>query len=248
MSISLPKRILTRQRRRQPTRQTEFRPWRPVRRKALLIPSTDPATTAHTAEFTHTGLQRRERRRRRHRLGSGRRSGPRLMFLNIDASWIIVLTALFSAGLAGAGPSNGIQHTDWEFQLFGGPVYIPCVGESVTGTVHVTTRSHSFDTPSGNFHLVESFYGTVSMYSVDSDNTWIGHFALPGTHNVKIKQGESFMQLERENYVPDEGNGRHFFIESAWIFNVNANGELNVVREFPDDFFFDAFRCVGKPN
>ena len=91
------------------------------------------------------------------------------------------------AFIANAEPSNGIQQTDWEFQLFGGPLYIPCVGESVTGTVHVTTRSHSFDTPSGNFHLVESYYGTVSMYSVDSDNTWIGHFAIPQNHNITME-------------------------------------------------------------
>ena len=163
-------------------------------------------------------------------------------------SLIITLTTLFFVGPAAAGPSNGIQHTDWEFQLFGGPLYIPCVGESVTGTVHVTTRSHSFDTPSGNFHWVESFYGTVSMYSVDSDNTWIGHFAIPQNQNVKIKQGETFKLVGRENYVPDEGNGRHFFLKYTWIFTVNANGELNVVRELPDPFLFDAVRCVGKPK
>jgi hypothetical protein len=162
-----------------------------------------------------------------------------------------VLTALSFSGLAGAGPSNGIQHTDWTFQLFGGPLYIPCVGESLTGTVHVTTRSHSFDTPSGNFHLVESFYGTVSLYSVDSDNTWIGRFAIPQIRNVKVKQGETYRYVDRENYVPDEGNGRHFFLRFAWIFTVNANGELNVVREFPefpDPFLYDAVQCVGKPN
>ena len=160
----------------------------------------------------------------------------------------IFLTTLFFVGIAGAGPSNGIQHTDWEFQLYGGPLYIPCVGESVTGTVHVTTRSHSFDTPSGNFHLIESFYGTVSMYSVDSDNTWIGHFSIPINSNVQIKAGETFKWVSRENYVPDEGSGRHFFYEPAWIFSVNANGELNVAREEIDGIGFDDFRCVGKPK
>jgi hypothetical protein len=162
-------------------------------------------------------------------------------------SLVFVLAALSFAGLAGAGPSNGIQETYWEFQLFGGPLYVPCVGESVTGTVHVTTRSHSFETPSGNFHLVESFFGTVSMYSVDSDNTWIGHFAIPQNRNVKVKQGETYRYIGRENYVPDEGNGRHFFIKYAWIFSINANGELNVAQELPASIF-DAFRCVGKPQ
>ena len=164
-------------------------------------------------------------------------------------SLFIVLTTLFFVGLAGAGPSNGIQHTDWEFPWLGEePVYIPCVGESLNGTIHVTTRSHSFDTPSGNFHLVESFYGTVSLYSVDSDNTWIGHFAIPTHNNVKIRQGETFKVIQRENYVPDEGNGRHFFFEVLWIFSVNANGELNVARDNVDWVGFDNFRCVGKPK
>jgi hypothetical protein len=86
------------------------------------------------------------------------------------------------------------------------------------------------------------------MYSVDSDNTWIGHFAIPTNRNVKIKQGETFKVLQRENYVPDEGNGRHFFYEIIWIFSVNANGELNVARDNVDWVGFDNFRCVGKPK
>jgi len=85
------------------------------------------------------------------------------------------------------------------------------------------------------------------MYSVDSDNTWIGHFAIPQIQNIKIKQGETYRYVDRENYVPDEGNGRHFFLKFAWIFTVNANGELNVVSEIPPDIF-DAFSCVGKPS
>lgn len=161
-------------------------------------------------------------------------------------SLFVVLITLGFVGPGDAGASNGIQHTDWTFQLYGGPLYIPCVGESVTGTVHVTTRSHSFETPSGNFHLVESFYGTVSMYSVTSDNTWIGHFSIPINQNVKIKQGQTFKWVSRENYVPDEGNGVHFFFEPTYIFSVNANGELHVARDVPGGF--NAFRCVGKPK
>jgi hypothetical protein len=153
-------------------------------------------------------------------------------------SLVFVLTALSFAGLAGAGPSNGIQRTDWTFQLFGGHLYIPCVGESLTGTVHVTTRSHSFDTPSGNFHLIESFHGTAYVYSVDSDNTWMMHFTIPQIHNVKFKEGETYRYVERDNVVPDEGNGRHWFFEMTWLFTVNANGELNVVSEFPDPILY----------
>ena len=162
-------------------------------------------------------------------------------------SLTIFLTTLFSVGLAGAGPSNGIQTTDWEFQMFGGPLYIQCLGESVTGTVYVTTRSHSFETPSGNFHMVESFHGIVYAYSADSDNTWISHFTIPQIRNVKFKQGETYKYVERDSFVPDEGNGRHWFAEQIWIFNVNANGELNVVSEFPATVD-DAFRCVGNPK
>ena len=162
-------------------------------------------------------------------------------------SLVFVLTALSFSGLAGAGPSNGIQHTDWTFQLFGGPLYIPCVGESLTGTVHVTTRSHSFDTPSGNFHLIESFHGTAFLYSMDSDNTWMMHFTIPQIRNVKFKEGETYRYVERDNVVPDEGNGKHWFFEMTWLFTVNANGELNVVSEFPDPILYEAFRCVGKP-
>ena len=164
-------------------------------------------------------------------------------------SLIIVLTSVSFASLAGAGPSNGIQQTDLTVPIFGGnSLYIPCVGETLAGTIHLTIRSHSFDTPSGNFHLVESFYGTVSMYSVDSDNTWIGHFAIPQNQNIKIKQGETYKWVGRENYVPDEGNGRHYFYEPTYIFNVNANGELNVARDFAFPPNLDGFRCVGKPN
>ncbi len=83
MSTQIPERILIRRRRRQPHLETGYRPWRPVRREALLTPPTDPVSTADT-NSKDEGLERRERRKRRRRLRSRRRTGPTIRFLNIE--------------------------------------------------------------------------------------------------------------------------------------------------------------------
>lgn len=83
MSTQIPERILIRRRRRQPDQKTGYRPWRPVRRKALLTPPTGPVSTAGD-ESKDEGLERRERRRRRRRLHGRRRTGPSIRFLNIE--------------------------------------------------------------------------------------------------------------------------------------------------------------------
>jgi hypothetical protein len=170
---------------------------------------------------------------------------------SILRSAVLFMIALLSVGLASAGPPNGIQQTEWSFDWPDEGFYIPCLDDTLNGTINVTTRSHSFETPSGNVHMIESFYGTGYVFSKTTGNTWVVHFAIPVNGNMKVDQGETSMFVDRENYIPDEGNGRHFFIE--WWFNltVNANGELKVAREvpppgsiFPDDYT----RCVGKPN
>ena len=84
MRIPLPRRIRTRHRRREQAREAETRPRRPARRKALVSPPTEPATTAPSEKSTSQGLGLRERRRKRLRLSGRRQAGPRLTFLPID--------------------------------------------------------------------------------------------------------------------------------------------------------------------
>lgn len=166
-------------------------------------------------------------------------------------SLVSVTILLLMAGVASAGAPNGIQHIeesfDWPEQGF----YIPCLDDTLNGTIHYTLRTHSFQTPSGTAHMIESFYGIGYIFSKTTGNTWIVRFAIPINGNSKIEQGQNYKLVQRENYIPDEGNGRHFFIESWYNLNVDANGELKVEREvpaassvFPDDYT----RCVGKPN
>ena len=142
---------------------------------------------------------------------------------SVFRSAILVLTSVLFVGLAGAGPSNGIQQTEWSFDWPEEGFYIPCLNDTLNGTVYVTTRSHSVVTPSGNVHFIESFYGMGYVYSKTTGNTWTQRFAIPQNGNMKVGQGETYKVVDRENFIPDEGDGRHFFIESWYKLTVNAN-------------------------
>ena len=170
---------------------------------------------------------------------------------SVFQSAILVLTAVFFVGIAGAGPSNGIQQTEWSFDWPEEGFYVSCLNDTLNGTIYVTTRSHSFETPSGNTHFIEGFFGTGYVYSKTTGNTWIVRFAIPQKGNMKVTQGQTLKVIDRENYIPDEGNGRHWFVEYWFNLTVNANGELVVEREVPSDGGYgpDGYaRCVGKPN
>ena len=157
---------------------------------------------------------------------------------------------LSAAGVAAAGPPKGIQHYDWSFEWFPEGIYVPCLNDTLTGMVYVTTRSHSFETPSGTVHMVESFFGTGYVYSNTTGNSWSLRFAIPITGNVVLGKGETYNVAQNENYVPDVGDGRHWFYASNYKLTVNANGELVVERSVPPDDgewqMGDYTRCVGN--
>ena len=59
-------------------------PGRPSRRETLVTPPDNPATPSPAEASTSEDPKLRERRRKRHGVGSGRRTGLGLIFLNID--------------------------------------------------------------------------------------------------------------------------------------------------------------------
>jgi hypothetical protein len=154
--------------------------------------------------------------------------------------------AAFSAG---AGPPNGIEQVEGSFDWPEEGWYVPCLNDTLHGTVYYTMRAHSFDTPSGNSHWIESFYGVGYIYSKTTGNTWTQRFKFPINGNVKLGKGETYKLLATLVYVPDEGDGPLWFEEFSVMIVVNANGELKVERESPPGLDFgDRTRCAGKPN
>ena len=149
---------------------------------------------------------------------------------------------------AGATPPNKIQHQEWSFDWIEEGWYIPCLNDTLNGTVYVTTRSHSFETPSGTVHVIESFFGTGHIYSKITWNTWTQRVSIPINSNVVLGKGQTYKYIDRNHYIPNEGDGRHFIMAGTYFLSVNANGELKVEREvptpgsaFPDDYA----RCMG---
>lgn len=156
---------------------------------------------------------------------------------------------LLLAGIATAKSPRGIHQEDWSFDWPDDGFYFSCLNDTLYGTVYVTTRSHSFETPSGVVHLVESFFGTGYIYSKTTGRTWTQRFAIPGTMSAKVGNGTVVQWVDNENYIPDEPGGQHFFIRVTYKLTVNANGDLVVERErpegaavFPDDYS----RCTGN--
>lgn len=152
---------------------------------------------------------------------------------------------------ANAGPPNGVQQVEGSFDWPEEGWYIPCLNDTLNGTVYYTVLSHYFETPSGNYHYIESFYGVGYIYSKTTGNTWTQRFKFPINGNVILGKGETSRYKGSLVYVPDEGDGRVWFTEQSYILVVNANGELKVERESPppgSEFVADYTRCAGKPN
>lgn len=158
---------------------------------------------------------------------------------------------LLIVGAAAAGPPNGVQREEWSFDWPDEGLYIPCLNDTLNGTMYVTTLFHSFETPSGTVHWIESYYGVGYVYSKTTGNTWTSRFKYPINGNVRLGKGEIYKFQNHIVFVPDEGDGRVYFEESSMMIVVNGNGELKVERELPppgSEFPADFVRCAGKPD
>jgi hypothetical protein len=153
--------------------------------------------------------------------------------------------AIFLASSVSFGGPTGAQKIEDSFNWPEDGFYISCLNDYLSGTVFYTMLLHTVETPSGNVHMVQSFFGTGHIYSLTTGETWTQKFSIPGV--LKVGPGETVILQDREKYIPDDPHGTVFFIEGALKITVNANGELKVLRDsFTPDFPEDATRCAGK--
>jgi hypothetical protein len=161
----------------------------------------------------------------------------------------VALSALVAVLLSTTvlGGPKGAQRVEGSFDWPEEGFYFECLNDHLSGTVFYTVLMHTVETPSGNIHMIENFFGTGHIYSLTTGETWTQKFSIPV--NTKIGPGEHFVMRASEKYLPDDPHGTVFFIERWTTIIVNANGELKVLRDNqgPDiDFPSDVSRCAGK--
>ena len=121
--------------------------------------------------------------------------------------------------------------------------YTDCVGEITTGHVIGETRYHEFTTPSGTFHLIDSWRFTAYRVGTITGRVWVGHAVSPFQMNTKLEKGGVEQWVSNIKFVPVDENSPAFFYMDDFKITVNANGELVVLHE--EDLVGANFRCLG---
>jgi hypothetical protein len=134
--------------------------------------------------------------------------------------------------------NNGAIKIDFDFPV---SFFVGCLGESVSGTIYVTTTYHEFDTPSGTHHLIDNWKFRYEFVGDSTLREWIGKGTAPGGGSV-TSNGEKFFWTESAHLLPVHVDG----IEDGpkWRYNNvvqyrwDENGVLT--KEFIN---FSGFRC-----
>jgi hypothetical protein len=145
------------------------------------------------------------------------------------------LAALIGAPYAYS--ANGIQFDEFDVS---GSVYIECLGEFIDFQEHIRIAYHEFLTPSGNYHLVDSWTFTLTATGASTGRTWAGVLPWPGGVNAGHAEVVQFnVQGVIRSITKQTPN---FFWGQTYKTTVNANGDLVVERGSFDEF---NIRCTG---
>jgi hypothetical protein len=155
--------------------------------------------------------------------------------LGISGSSAIVFAALLSMPPADA--ANGIQFDEMDFA---GSVYVDCLAEFIDFNEHVDIAYHEFVTPSGNYHLVDTWKFTITATGQATGRTWAGVLTSPGQVNAGPGEVAQFSIQGILRSITKHAPA--FFWGLTFKTTVNANGELVVERGSFDTFV----RCNGK--
>ena len=118
-------------------------------------------------------------------------------------------------------------------------MYIACLGETVKFEYSVYGSGHVFETPSGNFHLLDRWQVTVMMTGNDTQRTWYG--GGPSPYQQNIGPGETLQFTANYKAMPLTGDGPNLKYREPFKMTVNAKGELVVETYNPD-----GWQCFGK--
>ena len=142
-----------------------------------------------------------------------------------------------------AWSSNGVQRYEFDEALEAPGVYVPCLGENITYTVHVTGTYREFVTESGTYHLLDNWKMTHEYTGVLTGRTWIGKGVSPFSANVG--PGQAVQWVSRVTMKPLTGDGPMFKFENEFKITVNANGDLVLDRPAGPGLE-ESYRCIGK--
>jgi hypothetical protein len=152
--------------------------------------------------------------------------------------------------------NNGVEF--YEFDFYDGRVYVECLDQEVDIHQYVTGTYHEFETPSGNYHLLDNWRITLTWTGfvpgsggaepdegegVTTGDTWVGRNVSP--FQLNIGPGETNQFVYKGVQKPLTGDGPMFFYGTEFKVTVNANGDL-VVERLPEEPFSDRVRCLGK--
>ena len=84
--------------------------------------------------------------------------------------------------------------------------YVPCLNESVSGTIYVTTTYHEFDTPSGTHHMIDNWKFAIELVGDSTMREWVGKGGSPAGGNV-TKNGEKFFYADSVRLTPVHVDG-----------------------------------------
>jgi len=148
---------------------------------------------------------------------------------------------LLASGAFAKGPI-GTQVLEFEFD--DGQMYIDCIGEVVTRHVYVETRYHEFETPSGTYHLMDSWHKTAYHVGTISGRVWVGEGVSPYHMNAKLEKGVVEQWTNNINFVEVGEHAPAYSYTAAFKMTVNGNGEVVVLHEDEDPLGAD-YKCLG---
>jgi hypothetical protein len=157
---------------------------------------------------------------------------------------MIVAAMLCALALnSGVSANNGTDKYETSLSFPG--FYVACLGEMVSGDVLIDGLYHEFDTPSGNYHLIDHWKYTVELTGLTSGRKWFGRGVSPYVAN--IGPSEAFQFQDNWMVRPVFGDGPKIRVHIRFKITVNANGELVVLIDDTDGVpQEDWYQCFGK--
>jgi len=159
-----------------------------------------------------------------------------------------VLGSLLMASIAGlfmsaASADNRTTVSEFDFTFL---MPTPCLGEDVITHIYGTAKGHEFTTPSGTYHMLDSWQFLLEGVGESTGREWIGKGVVAAGATV-YKTGEKFFftqsGLLSPVSVPGIEDGPKFRFNHLYQVRWDADGNLVMEMEKGMD---PNVRCLGK--
>ena len=159
-----------------------------------------------------------------------------------------ISAAILAAAIATILGSSAIAKGMWQTVEFDEPFdigYVSCLGEELSGHVWFSIRYREFETPSGNSHYIDSWTWNSELVGQATGRVWLGKGGSPDS--IQAAKGEVNQYTSHEIAFPVVGKGPRLRFNQRFKYTVNANSELKVLFEPPENLS-DWFRCLGQKD